>query len=128
MRNAVEHSDEKLLGKQYRNSPPFASREPYSIRLANTSVVIGGWVLAYRELVSAMTKMYRTIEAGQRTGNVARKAVIESLQVVSRVMAGAMDEATAALPSWAKAEWARSIRATGPNVGQGPVVAYPGPT
>jgi hypothetical protein len=70
VRNAIEHSDEKLLGKQYRNSPPFASREPYSIRLANTSMVIGGWVLTYRELVSATTKMYRTIEAirGVSTG------------------------------------------------------------
>ncbi|MFL6181190.1 MAG: hypothetical protein ACJ73J_02680 [Actinomycetes bacterium] len=70
LRNAIEHSDEKLLGKQYRNSPPFASREPYSLRLANTSMVIGGWVLTYRELVSVMTKMYRTIEAirGVSTG------------------------------------------------------------
>jgi hypothetical protein len=63
VRNTIEHSDEKLLGKRYRNSPPFASREPYSIRMANTSVVIGGSVLTYKELVSAMNKMYRTIEA-----------------------------------------------------------------
>jgi hypothetical protein len=62
VRNAIEHSDEKLLGKQHGNSPPFASGEPYSIRPANTSVVIGGWWLTYRELISAMTKMYQTIE------------------------------------------------------------------
>ena len=62
MRNAIEHSDAKLLGKWYGKSPPFATREPYSIRLANTSMVIGGNVLTYKELVSAMTKMYRTIE------------------------------------------------------------------
>jgi hypothetical protein len=58
VRHAIEHSDEKLLGKQYRNSPPFATGEPYSIRLANTSIVIGSWVLTYSNLVSEMTKMY----------------------------------------------------------------------
>jgi hypothetical protein len=62
VRHAIEQSDEKLLGKQYRDSPPFATGEPYSIRLANTSMVIGSWVLTYRDLVSAMTKMYRIIE------------------------------------------------------------------
>jgi hypothetical protein len=62
VRNAIEHADEKLLGKQRVNSPPFAAGEPYSIRLANTSMVIGGWILTYRDLVSAMTKMHRIIE------------------------------------------------------------------
>jgi hypothetical protein len=28
VRHAIEHSDEKLLGKQNRNSPPFATGEP----------------------------------------------------------------------------------------------------
>jgi hypothetical protein len=70
VRNAIEHSDEKLLGNWYGKSPPFASEEPYTIRLANSSMVIGGWVLTYRELFSGMTKMYRTIEAirGVSTG------------------------------------------------------------
>lgn len=70
VRHAIEHSDEKLLGKPHRNSPPFGSGEPYSIRLANNSIVIGGWVLTYSDLFSAMTKMYRTIEVirGVSTG------------------------------------------------------------
>lgn len=63
VRNAVEHSDEKLLGKQkFKNSPPFSSDEPYSLRLANTAMVIGGLVLTYKDLVSAMTKMYHGVE------------------------------------------------------------------
>jgi hypothetical protein len=62
-RNAVEHSDEKLLGKQkFKSSPPFDRVDPYSLRLANTSMVIGKHVLSYRELVSAITKCHRTIE------------------------------------------------------------------
>jgi hypothetical protein len=63
LRNAVEHSDEKLLGKQrFKKSPPFDKVDPYSLRLANTSMVIGKHVLTYKELVSAMTKCHRTIE------------------------------------------------------------------
>jgi len=71
LRNAVEHSDEKLLGKQkFKNSPPFDKVEPYSLRLANTSMVIGKNVLTYKELVSAMTKCHKTIEVirGVATG------------------------------------------------------------
>jgi hypothetical protein len=70
VRNAIEHSDEKLLGKPHRQWAPFASGEPYSIRLANTSMVIGQWLLTYKDLVSAITKMYRTIEVirGVSTG------------------------------------------------------------
>ena len=46
LRNAVEHSDEKLLGKQkFKSSPPFDKADPYSLRLANTSMVIGQNVL-----------------------------------------------------------------------------------
>jgi hypothetical protein len=42
VRNAVEHFDENLLGKQkYKASPPFNKAEPLSLRLANTSMVIG---------------------------------------------------------------------------------------
>jgi hypothetical protein len=71
LRNAVEHSDEKLLGRQkFKNSPPFDEVDPYSLRLANTSMVIGKQVLTYKELVSAMTKCHRTIETirGVATG------------------------------------------------------------
>ena len=72
MRNAVEHSDEKLLGiTKYKNSPPFANVDPYSLRLANTCLVIGADVLTYKELVSAMTKCHKTIEVirGVSTSN-----------------------------------------------------------
>jgi hypothetical protein len=63
LRNAIEHSDEKLLGKQkFKKSPPFDKIDPYSLRLANTSMVIGKDVLTYKELVSAMTKCHRRIE------------------------------------------------------------------
>jgi hypothetical protein len=71
VRHAVEHSDEKIRGIQKNKKwPPFAAGEPYSLRLANRSMVIGANVLTYKELVSAMTKMYRTIEAirGVSTG------------------------------------------------------------
>jgi hypothetical protein len=63
LRNAIEHSDEKLLGKQkVKKSPPFDRMDPYSLRLANSSMVIGKQVLTYKELMSAITKCYRTIE------------------------------------------------------------------
>ncbi|MGZ4531166.1 MAG: hypothetical protein ACXVXP_02310 [Mycobacteriaceae bacterium] len=63
VRHAIEHSDEKLLGKQkFKSSPPFNSDEPYSLRLANTSMVIGRLVLTYQDLHSAITKMYRAVE------------------------------------------------------------------
>jgi hypothetical protein len=71
LRNAVEHSDERILGTQKSGRiPTFTSGEPYSLRLANTSMIIGDNVLTYKELVSAMKKMYRTIEAirGVSTG------------------------------------------------------------
>jgi hypothetical protein len=63
LRHAIEHSDEKLLGLQkFKSSPPFDKTDPYSLRLANTSMVIGQNVLTYKELVSIMTKCYKTIE------------------------------------------------------------------
>jgi hypothetical protein len=63
VRNAVEHSDEKLLGMQkFKSSPPFGTGEPYSLRLANSCMVIGTDVLTHKELVSAMTKCHKTIE------------------------------------------------------------------
>jgi len=63
LRNAIEHSDEKLLGKKHGKSPVFDKVDPYSLRLANTSMVIGKNVLTYIELVSIMTKCHKTIEA-----------------------------------------------------------------
>lgn len=63
VRNAVEHSDEKLLGTQkFKKSPPFGKADPYSLRLANACMVIGANVLTYKELVSAMAKCHKTIE------------------------------------------------------------------
>jgi hypothetical protein len=63
LRHAVEHSDEKLLGKQkFKSSPPFDKIDPYSLRLANTCMVIGKHVLTYKELVSAVTKCYKAVE------------------------------------------------------------------
>lgn len=63
LRNAVEHSDEKLLGIQkFKSSPPFDKIDPYSLRLANTCMVIGKNVLTYKELVSAIAKCHKTIE------------------------------------------------------------------
>jgi hypothetical protein len=63
VRNAIEHSDEKLLGKQrFKKSPAFSSDQPYSLRLANSAMVIGGLVLTYKDLASAMTKMYQAVE------------------------------------------------------------------
>jgi hypothetical protein len=62
LRNAIEHSDKKLQGTQFGKSPPFDKPDPYSLRLANTCMVIGKNVLTYKELVSAMTKCHKTIE------------------------------------------------------------------
>lgn len=63
VRHAMEHSDEKILGKQkFKQSPPFANDDPYSLRLANTSLMIGSNFLNYRDLVLAMTKMHEAIE------------------------------------------------------------------
>jgi hypothetical protein len=62
LRNAIEHSDEKLLGRQHGRSLPFDRIDPYSVRLANTCMVIGSNVLTYKELVSAIAKCHKTIE------------------------------------------------------------------
>jgi hypothetical protein len=59
VRNAVEHSDEKVLRKN--TSPyriPFDRPETYSLRLSNQHMVIGKWPLSYKTLVSAMTKCH----------------------------------------------------------------------
>lgn len=71
-RNAIEHSDERLLGiTKSKRIQQFAHLEPFSIRLANTSIVIGSHVLNYRELVAAMAKCHKTIEVirGVPTGD-----------------------------------------------------------
>lgn len=66
LRNAIEHSDEKLLGKQHCKSPAFDKAHPYSLRVANTSMVIGKNVLTYKELVSTMTKCQKAVEVIRR--------------------------------------------------------------
>ncbi|HLZ24663.1 MAG TPA: hypothetical protein VKQ30_21305 [Ktedonobacterales bacterium] len=63
MRHAIEHADERLDPPSGSSWPTFQTGEPYALRLANRAMVIGGNDLTYRELVSAMNKMYRTIEA-----------------------------------------------------------------
>lgn len=71
-RNAFEHADERLPGTtKNRKIPQFAALDPYSIRLANTSMVIGSEVLNYKELVSAISKCHRTVEVirGVPTGD-----------------------------------------------------------
>jgi hypothetical protein len=69
LRNAVEHSDEKLLGNQkFKKSPPFDKVDPYSLRLANASMVIGKNVLSYKQLVSAIIKCHKTVEVIRGVG------------------------------------------------------------
>lgn len=67
-RNAFEHADEKVLGASRVKN--FGRSEPFSLRLANTSMIIGDHVLTYQEIVSAMTKCHTTIEVirGVATG------------------------------------------------------------
>ena len=68
VRNAIEHSDEKLLGKQrFKHSPPFDRPDPYSLRLSNGHMVIGKWSLSYKTLVVVMTKCHGAIEVIRRT-------------------------------------------------------------
>ncbi len=63
LRNTVEHTDERLIGNPARPaSPVFRPRQPFALRLSNRTMIIGGDVLTYKELVSAISKMYRTIE------------------------------------------------------------------
>ena len=64
LRNTIEHTDERLIGSTARpKSPVFQPGQPFSLRLANRVMVIGQDMLTYKELVSAMTKIYRTIES-----------------------------------------------------------------
>lgn len=82
LRNAIEHSDEKLLGKRYGKSPAFDKADPYSLRLANTSMVFGKNVLTYKELVSAMTRCHKTIEVirGVRPGHLGQPFLLRDLR------------------------------------------------
>jgi hypothetical protein len=71
VRHAIEHSDERIVGPQSRRQcSPFKRGESFSLRLANTSMVIGQHVLRYADLVSAMSKMHKTVEVirGVETG------------------------------------------------------------
>jgi len=64
IRDAVEHSDEKLLGRQrFKHSPPFGPSDPYSLRLSDKGMTIGQWELTFVSLVTVMAKCHHTIEA-----------------------------------------------------------------
>jgi len=52
----------KAARQNLQKSPPFGRQKPFTIRLTNSSIVIGGWFLTYSDLFWAMTKMHRTIE------------------------------------------------------------------
>jgi hypothetical protein len=68
VRDAIEHSDEKLVGKQkYRESPPFDPIDPFSLRLSDRGMVIGKYELTYKTLVVVLTKCHRTIESIRRS-------------------------------------------------------------
>ncbi len=71
-RNAVEHSEEKLLGDtEFKKSSAFGARDPFSIRPSNKALSIGDHVLTYKELVSAIQKCHKTVEVirGVPTGD-----------------------------------------------------------
>lgn len=72
VRDAVEHSDNRLTGDRVPKwTTSFGQYEPYSLRLANTSMVIGAAILPYRDLFSVLTKCHRVIEVirGVPTGD-----------------------------------------------------------
>ena len=59
------------IRQEHGKSPAFDKADPYSLRLANTSMVIGKNVLTCKELVSIMTKCHKTVEEdrpGRRPG------------------------------------------------------------
>lgn len=66
VRHAIEHSDERILGS--RPSLSFKPGESFSLRLANTSMVIGQHVLRYADLVAAMSKIHKTVEVIRGVG------------------------------------------------------------
>jgi hypothetical protein len=63
VRDAIEHSDDRLLNRS-RSAlrPAFQQGQPFSLDMDNTRVVIGSHVLTYNQLVSVLTKCYRMIE------------------------------------------------------------------
>lgn len=55
-----------LSRKQRGKSPALDKADPYSLRLANTSMVTGRKVLTCKELVSIMTRCHKTVEVIRR--------------------------------------------------------------
>ncbi len=72
LRNAIEHSDERILGTmKSRKIKQFTPDEPVALRLANRHAVIGGESIRYTELVDHMKKLHAAIEVlrGAPTGD-----------------------------------------------------------
>jgi hypothetical protein len=67
VRDAIEHSDERLLKISKGPSRPwFQQGRPFSLFVTNTQIAIGTNVLTYRQLVAAITKCHSTIEKIRR--------------------------------------------------------------
>jgi ribosomal protein L34E len=63
VRDAIEHSDERLLRLSRGPLRPwFQQGQPFSLFVTNTKISIGELVLTYRQLVAAITKCHSTIE------------------------------------------------------------------
>lgn len=63
MRDAIEHSDERLLQlSRGRWRPWFQQGQPFSLFVTNTRISIGEHVLTYRQLAAAITKCHNLIE------------------------------------------------------------------
>jgi hypothetical protein len=63
VRDAIEHSDERLLKISKGPSRPwFQQGHPFSLFVTNTQVAIGTHALTYRQLEAAITKCHSTIE------------------------------------------------------------------
>jgi hypothetical protein len=62
VRDAVEHSDNRLLGQQPPSKPPFQYRQPFALYFTNTRIRIGNHPLTYKQLVSTMTMCDNTIK------------------------------------------------------------------
>ncbi|WP_156392185.1 MULTISPECIES: hypothetical protein [unclassified Nocardioides] len=71
IRNAIEHSDERILGTfKSKKIRKFDSHEPIALRLANRHAVIGDESIRYIELSQDLRKFHRAIEVmrGVQTG------------------------------------------------------------
>jgi hypothetical protein len=63
VRDAIQHSDERLLKRSKRPSrPPFLQGQAFSLFATITQIGIGEHVLTYRQLAAAITKCDSTIE------------------------------------------------------------------